>query len=361
VDLAVRRLGRAAHQQRVERAVGIVAGLEHPGHDVVLRCVRPARSARCRTAVLRLGVRRRRRSRAEVAGERLGEHHEVARPRPTASRARLAAGSRRPACWSTVTVSCSAVTHPDCQTGCVRTPCDRARSGHPRRRHGRAAGRRRQGVVEHARPHAARVRPRRGLDAAEVVVVGDPVPTNRPVTFTREDPPLRRSGGRPADRASTRSSRRRDQLVVLAVDMPRVTLDTIARLLDAAALRDGAVLVDPDGRRSSRRTSSTAALDGAAARRRRSTACRCTGCSAPRPRSVSRRGRRGPATSTPGRTCATSASPDAHPLAIGVRAGQCGNREPARLDRRALRRPRRRRPRSTRALVLDLARSPRTR
>ena len=30
------------------------------------------------------------------------------------------------------------------------------------------------------------------VDAAEVVVVGDPVPTHRPVTFTREDP---RHGG----------------------------------------------------------------------------------------------------------------------------------------------------------------------
>ena len=34
------------------------------------------------------------------------------------------------------------------------------------------------------------------LDAAEVVVVGEPVPTSRPVTFTRESPRVRRPGRR---------------------------------------------------------------------------------------------------------------------------------------------------------------------
>jgi molybdopterin-guanine dinucleotide biosynthesis protein A len=87
------------------------------------------------------------------------------------------------------------------------------------------------------------------IDAGEVVVVGEWVPTNRPVTFTREDPPL---GGPAAGvlaglDAFVTPPR---QLVVLAVDMPRVTLDTIARLRDAATLRDGAVLVDGSGRRS---------------------------------------------------------------------------------------------------------------
>jgi molybdopterin-guanine dinucleotide biosynthesis protein A len=87
------------------------------------------------------------------------------------------------------------------------------------------------------------------MDAGEVVVVGEWVPTTRPVTFTREDPPLGGPAagvlaGLDAFLAPPR------QLVVLAVDMPRVTLDTIARLRDAATLRDGAVLVDGSGRRS---------------------------------------------------------------------------------------------------------------
>jgi molybdopterin-guanine dinucleotide biosynthesis protein A len=87
------------------------------------------------------------------------------------------------------------------------------------------------------------------MDAGEVVVVGEWVPTNRPVTFTREDPPL---GGPAAGLLAGLDAfvAPPHQLVVLAVDMPRVTLDTIARLRDAASLRDGAVLVDASGRRS---------------------------------------------------------------------------------------------------------------
>jgi len=87
------------------------------------------------------------------------------------------------------------------------------------------------------------------IDANEVVVVGEWVPTNRPVTFTREDPPL---GGPAAGLLAGLDAFPAPprQLVVLAVDMPRVTLGTIARLRDAAALRDGAVLVDGQGRRS---------------------------------------------------------------------------------------------------------------
>lgn len=87
------------------------------------------------------------------------------------------------------------------------------------------------------------------VDAGEVVVVGDWVPTNRPVTFTREDPPL---GGPAAGVLAGLDAfiALPRQLVVLAVDMPRVTLDTITRLRDAASLRDGAVLVDGSGRRS---------------------------------------------------------------------------------------------------------------
>ncbi|MCW2785128.1 MAG: molybdopterin-guanine dinucleotide biosynthesis protein [Marmoricola sp.] len=80
------------------------------------------------------------------------------------------------------------------------------------------------------------------LDIDEVVVVGDPVPTTRPVTFTREDP----TGGGPAAGllAGLRCfARRPTWLVVLAVDMPLVTSATIRRLTFAAE-NDGAVLID---------------------------------------------------------------------------------------------------------------------
>lgn len=89
------------------------------------------------------------------------------------------------------------------------------------------------------------------IDAREVVVVGDPVPTERPVTFTREDP---RYGGPVAGLLTGL-----DALVsvpryvgVLAVDMPYVHHGTWRRLHAAAtsdtASGDGAKLVGPDGR-----------------------------------------------------------------------------------------------------------------
>jgi molybdopterin-guanine dinucleotide biosynthesis protein A len=86
------------------------------------------------------------------------------------------------------------------------------------------------------------------VDAEEVVVVGDPVPTTRPVTFTRESPPY----GGPVAALLTGL----DALAgpprtvgVLAVDMPRVTAATFRRLRAAAAGHDGAFLTDADGRR----------------------------------------------------------------------------------------------------------------
>lgn len=85
-------------------------------------------------------------------------------------------------------------------------------------------------------------------DAGEVVVVGDPAPTGRPVTFTREEPAY----GGPVAAFLTGL----DALVaaprtvgVLAVDMPRVTAETFRRLHEAAAGRDGAFLTGADGRR----------------------------------------------------------------------------------------------------------------
>lgn len=82
-------------------------------------------------------------------------------------------------------------------------------------------------------------------DLPGIVVVGPRVPTSRPVTFTREHP----VGGGPAAGLLAGLGafpRLPELLVVLAVDMPRVTRATVARLRDAFAY-DGAVLVD--GRR----------------------------------------------------------------------------------------------------------------
>ena len=86
------------------------------------------------------------------------------------------------------------------------------------------------------------------MDAAEVVVVGEPVPTERPVTFTRENP---RYGGPVAALLTGRDAllQPRSWLAVLACDMPYLTPDTFRRLRAAAAGHDGAVLVGPDQRR----------------------------------------------------------------------------------------------------------------
>jgi len=86
---------------------------------------------------------------------------------------------------------------------------------------------------------------------AEVVVVGTEVPTTRPVTWTREEP----AGGGPAAgllAGLERFLRPPDLVCVLAVDTPRVTAATVARLVwavEADATVEGAVLVDGAGRR----------------------------------------------------------------------------------------------------------------
>ncbi|UDY23342.1 molybdenum cofactor guanylyltransferase [Nocardioides sp. Kera G14] len=88
------------------------------------------------------------------------------------------------------------------------------------------------------------------IDASEVVVVGEHVPTDRPVTFTRESP---RFGGPVAGLLTGVDAllRRPAYVGVLAVDMPHLTMGTMRRLTDAAesAGGDGAALVDPTGRR----------------------------------------------------------------------------------------------------------------
>lgn len=86
------------------------------------------------------------------------------------------------------------------------------------------------------------------IDATEVVVVGDWVRTNRPVTFTREDPV---QGGPAAGLLAGLDAfaRTPQQLAVLAVDMPLVSMSTFSRLRSSAEGHDGAVLTGPDGRR----------------------------------------------------------------------------------------------------------------
>lgn len=85
------------------------------------------------------------------------------------------------------------------------------------------------------------------VDAGEVVVVGQQVPTERPVTFVLEDP---RFGGPAAGLLTGRDSllRRFPTLAVLAVDMPHLTSSTFRRLHEAAVGHEGAVLTQ-DGRR----------------------------------------------------------------------------------------------------------------
>lgn len=99
------------------------------------------------------------------------------------------------------------------------------------------------------------------IDAGEVVVVGDPVPTERPVTFVRESP---RHGGPVAAMLTGRDSllREREWLAVLACDMPYLTPATFRRLREAARGRDGAALFGPDGRRQLVFVVATSALDG---------------------------------------------------------------------------------------------------
>ena len=84
-------------------------------------------------------------------------------------------------------------------------------------------------------------------EVPEVVVVGDELVTSRPVTFLREDPA---EGGPAAGLLAGLAGfpRPPSLVVVLAVDMPRVTTATVRRLVEAVD-GDGALLVDEDGRR----------------------------------------------------------------------------------------------------------------
>jgi molybdopterin-guanine dinucleotide biosynthesis protein A len=97
-------------------------------------------------------------------------------------------------------------------------------------------------------------------DAAEVVVVGDPVPTSRAATFVREEPAY---GGPAAGLLAGRDAlhSRPAALAVVAVDMPLLSADTLRRLMAAAEGRDGAFLADDSGRRQLAGVLDLAALD----------------------------------------------------------------------------------------------------
>ena len=98
------------------------------------------------------------------------------------------------------------------------------------------------------------------IDASEVVVTGHQVPTERPVTFVREEP---RFGGPAAGLLTGRDAllRRFPTIAVLAVDMPRLNAGTFRRLHEAALGHDGAILTDADARRQLAFVVDTARLD----------------------------------------------------------------------------------------------------
>ena len=95
-------------------------------------------------------------------------------------------------------------------------------------------------------------------DARHVVVVGDERSASRDVTWVREEPAY---GGPVAATYAGRAALGDDgPIVVLAVDMPDVTADTVRRLLEGATGHDGSVLTD-GGRRHLAFAVSAAALD----------------------------------------------------------------------------------------------------
>jgi molybdopterin-guanine dinucleotide biosynthesis protein A len=102
-------------------------------------------------------------------------------------------------------------------------------------------------------------------ELAETVVVGDWLPTSRPVTFLREEP----AGGGPAAGvlAGLAGFPRLPQIVVaLAVDMPMVTTATVRRLVAALEADPGLDGVLLDGRQYLCAAYRPAALQEAAAR-----------------------------------------------------------------------------------------------
>ncbi|MDP9407857.1 MAG: NTP transferase domain-containing protein [Actinomycetota bacterium] len=82
-------------------------------------------------------------------------------------------------------------------------------------------------------------------DAEPVVVVGPERPLDREVVWTREDPP---GGGPVAALVAGLPLAGPLYVAVLAADLPFLVADVVHRLRAAAVGRDGALLVDDDGR-----------------------------------------------------------------------------------------------------------------
>jgi len=82
--------------------------------------------------------------------------------------------------------------------------------------------------------------------ADRVVVVGPVEPTERPVRWTREEPP---GGGPVAALAAGLVEIDAAEVAVLATDLAGITVATIDRLRAALTARDGAVLCDATGRK----------------------------------------------------------------------------------------------------------------
>ncbi|MFE0415215.1 NTP transferase domain-containing protein [Streptomyces tendae] len=83
--------------------------------------------------------------------------------------------------------------------------------------------------------------------AGTTVVVAEPRPTARPVTWAREDPP---GGGPLAALAAGLRHTAAEHVVVVSADLPFLAAATVERLLAALAASDadGALLTDADGR-----------------------------------------------------------------------------------------------------------------
>lgn len=84
-------------------------------------------------------------------------------------------------------------------------------------------------------------------DARTTVVVAEPRPTPRPVTWAREDPP---GGGPLAALGAGLIHTTAPDVVVLSADLPFLAADTVRHLLTALRTGDteGALLTDADGR-----------------------------------------------------------------------------------------------------------------
>ena len=368
MDLAVRRQPAVVGEhERVHRSGRVIGDLEHAGQPG-----RPGAGAQLAQAggegpVQRLGVRREVGARlAEVASERLGEHHQV---RPLGEGCELvedgAVLGRVEAGRTLDEADVELVGGLVCHVSTLPAVRSVAQAvGRCQTADVNGGGTTELGAVVLSGGSAVRFQ---GADKAsieiagvtllehvlgalaevpEVVVVGDEVLTSRPVSFVREDPP----GGGPAAGllAGLAGFPRPPRLVVvLAVDMPLVTTATVSRLM-LSAEEDGALLVDGDGRqqylcavyRAAALIEAAPTARGApraadAQPRRRATAgrgsragvggARCRHVGRPhRAAGAARRLIRGRSKDIWDTYCITRAPP------------KTGDREPARLDRRAL-------------------------